>query len=206
MNRATSERFNSGTQPDVTSGNACWETPPAVFAALQAQFHFDVDLTADRQRRLCEAYFGPDHVNEWFRDALTGVWQSQGSRGYSNPPYGPFVQKMLAKAKAEAARGFFSVLLLPMRVTVAFRRHVLDGASQVLLCSRRLTFFDNGVPRLNEEQFKKGKLVGDPAMFDSILVVYDGITTRPTLGEWLVPDHVSKADLERAADRKRKAA
>jgi hypothetical protein len=205
MNRETRDKLVSGTnQSDLTSGNACWETPPAVYAALHAEYGFDIDLTADPVRRLCPTWFGPH--SPFGTDALTAHWTTHGKRGYSNPPYGPFVQKLLAKAKQEAAKGFFSVLLLPMRATKAFHAHVLDGASNLLFCDKRLTFFENGVPRLNAEQWKKGKLQADPAVFDSIIVVHQpffGMSTTVRAGAWKVPPHVTKDDLERAAQRLR---
>ena len=164
MNRETRDKFVSGTdQADLTRGNGCWETPPRVYSELNSQFRFDMDLTADTQRTLCSVWFGSGGR---YPDALTASWADNGRVGYSNPPYGPFIQKLLPKAKEEAKRGFTSVLLLPLRVTRAFRAHILTGAARLLFCDARLTFFENGVPRLNEKQFQKGKLVGDPAVFD----------------------------------------
>lgn len=202
MDRRERDLFTSGTgQADLTTGNACWETPPAIFAKLVEDFGgFDVDLTADPQRALCRTWFGPYSPEEEY-DALTAKWHRFGRRGYSNPPYGPFVQKLLAKAKAEAQHEFVSVLLLPMRVTVAFRAHVLSGAAQLLFCDKRLTFWENGAPRINP---KTGK--ADPAVFDSILVVYrPGICQRPMVGEWHVPPHVTAEDIERGRAKLRAA-
>lgn len=62
MNNETKNKLTSGTdQADLTTGNACWETPPLVFRKLNEDFGpFDVDLTADAQRHLCPTWFGPD--------------------------------------------------------------------------------------------------------------------------------------------------
>jgi len=131
-------------------------------------------------------------------------WMAYGRCGYSNPPYGPFVQQLLAKAKRESANGFKSVLLLPMRVTQAFKAHVLHGARWLLFCDKRITFWENGVPRLNVRALENdGKLVGDPALFDSIIVVYDGVWDVPSIDTWKVPIHVTRADLERAQERRK---
>lgn len=206
MDRQTRDKVVSGTkQDDLTIGNACWETPPIVFAKLNEDFGpFDIDLTADRGRALCPVYLGPDHVVSACRDALTARWSAFGSLGYSNPPYGRFIQSMLAKAKQEAVAGFTSVLLLPMRTTKAFHAHVLDGASELLFCSKRLTFFENGIPRLNEALWKKqGRPRSDGAVFDSIVVIYRPGVQALRAGAWQVPKHVTKADLERAAERRR---
>lgn len=219
MNRATRDKLVSGTQQDdLTIGNACWETPPLVFQKLDDDFGpFDIDLTADAQRHLCPIWFGPEsNVGEF--DALAADWFSHGTNGYSNPPYGPFIQRLLPYAKAMTLLGFSSTLLLPLRVTKAFKRHILPwagemGASDLLLCDKRLTFFEDGVPRLNEARFgkrgKKGQLLKvptDPAVFDSIIVRYVPGATRLNVDTWRVPKHVTADDLARAAERRKKVA
>lgn len=204
MNRATRDKLVSGTdQRDLTTGNACWETAPLVYQKLNEDFGpFDVDLTADAQRALCPRWFGPG--SPWCEDALQAAWMI-GTNGYSNPPYGPFIQQILPKAQREAHQGFRSTLLLPLRVTKAFKAYVLQGASELWFCDKRLVFFEHGIPRLNEKAWReKGELRADPAVFDSIIVRYlpGRVTTTPTIGIWKVPPHVTAADLERARLRK----
>lgn len=185
MKRATRDKFVSGTQADLTSGNSCWETAPAIFAKLNEDFGpFDIDLTADGQRHLCPVWFGPDSpVGEF--DALTADWFFRAYNGFSNPPYGIFIQRILPIAKIWAARGCASTFLLPLRVTKAFKAHILHGASDLLFCDKRLVFWENGAPRLNP---KTGK--PDSALFDSIIVCYrPGVWDRPRIGEWHVPNH-----------------
>jgi hypothetical protein len=197
MDRATRDKFATRTdQADLTTGNACWQTAPLVFLRLNEDFgRFDIDICGDALRALCSMWFGPQSpVGEY--DALTAAWSSYGTNGFDNPPYGPFVQKILAKAKAEADQGFTSLHLLPLRVTGAFRAHVLNGAARLIFPDTRLTFFENGLPRCGYD--KRGKVRADPAMFDSILVQYlPGAWDRPRLGEWHVPPHVTKDDLDR---------
>jgi hypothetical protein len=92
MDRQTRDKMTSGTGADLTAGNACWETPPAVFAKLNEDFGpFDLDLTGDQNRHVCPIWFGPESVEP---DALLAEWRTWGSNGYSNPPYGPFVQRL----------------------------------------------------------------------------------------------------------------
>lgn len=213
MDNATKNKLTSGTdQADLTTGNACWETPPLVFAKLNADFGpFDVDLTADAQRHLCDVWFGPESTVGEF-NALTADWAACGRRhGYSNPPYGPFIQQLLPLAKKWTSPayyyehpGFRTTLLLPMRVTKAFKAHVLNGASELLFCDTRLTFFENGLPRLNEKKFiEEGKAQADPAVFDSIIVRYMPGRTELKVGIWNVPKHVTADDLARAMTRRR---
>jgi hypothetical protein len=202
MDRQTRDKFASRTSSDLTTGNARWETAPLVYKKLNEDFGpFDIDLTADAGNFLHDPWFGPG--SPYHEDAITAQWHTYGKNGYSNPSYGPFVQWMLEKAKREAsAFGFTSTLLLPMRVTVAFRQHVLRGAAELLFADSRLVFFEGGAPRINAKKYEQGKLVPDPAMFDSIIVRYQpGIHVRPKIGEWHVPMHVTLADLERASNR-----
>ena len=190
MNRETRDKFASGTdQADLTSGNACWETSPAVFDKLSRDFGpFDVDICADATRALRPVYFGPG--SPYGTDALRADWQAFGSRGYCNPPYGAFIGKILPKAKDQAVlRDFTSVFLIPMRVTVAFKRHILSGASELLFVDRRLIFWENGAPRYTFDK-KAGKMRDKPdaAMFDSIVVIYrPGVKDEPRVGVWTAP-------------------
>jgi hypothetical protein len=185
MNTATKEKFAAHTSKDVTAGNACLETPPAVFVQLvKTHGPFDIDLTADTKRHLCPVWFGPGSLYD--DDALTAAWTGFGKTGYSNPPYGPFVAMMLEKAKKEATYGFTTTLLLPVRITKAFHHHVLYGATEVLFCDKRIAFWENGAPKLDP---KTGKPTG--ALFDSMIVRYiPGIRfSPPRVGSWKVPAH-----------------
>lgn len=203
MDRGTRDKFASGTdQSLLTSGNACWQTAPKVFEKLNADFGpFDIDLTADHRRALCPMFFGPG--SKAGEDALTAQWTMHGRTGYSNPPYGAFVARMLEQAEYWARQDFRSTLLLPMRVTKAFRRFILKSAycSDLLFCDSRLFFFEDDAPRLNEKNWTKfSRATADSALFDSIVVRYGPDTRRLNVGEWNVPVHVSPEDLERAVE------
>ena len=200
MDRSTRDRFAARTSSDLTAGNACLETPRPMFEALERRFGpFDLDLTADAARHHCRLWLGPDSpLGE--PDALAAFWPAYGRRGFSNPPYGPFVQEILLWAQAMAGEGFESTLLIPMRVTRSFRKIILPGAAELLFCDARIPFFENGVPRLNDTSWEKGELRADGAMFDSIVVRFaPGHVGQPRLGEFEVPSCVTPDDLERAS-------
>jgi hypothetical protein len=210
MNRATRDKFATRTdQTALDGGNACWETAPKVFAKLNEDFGpFDLDLTANTSNHLAP-WFGPgsplsmeiDGADRACTDCLIVPWHRFGHNGYSNPPYGPFVAKVLSKAVAEANAGFRSTFLLPLRVTAAFRAFVLHGASDLLLCTSRLVFFENGLPRCSYD--KQGRPHADTAMFDSMIVRYAPQARKrdvcPRLAEWDVPIHVTRAHVEQWA-------
>jgi len=192
MNRAARDRFTSGTGPDPTAANACWETPPAIYEKLAADFGpFDVDLTADGARHCLPRWFGPDSPLGRV-DALAVNWTTYGLRGYSNPPYGPFVQQIVPYAVRMQHAGFTSVFLLPLRVTETFKSYIVEnGASELLFCDKRICFYENGQPRWNAKQLAQGRHVPDPAIFDSIVVIFrPGISKRARTGLWRVPPHV----------------
>ena len=199
MKRETRDKFAKRTdQTQLNAGGAVWETAPAVFADLNETFGpYKIDLTANAANHLCALWFGPDHVEERYRDALAIAWHEVADNGYSNPPYGAFVARILAKAKAEAKAGFSSDFLLPLRITRSFRAYVLRGAAEVLLADKRLVFFEGGLPRCTIDK-KTGKVHADTAMFDSMIVRYKpGRHRQPKLGEYHVPKHVTKDHIAR---------
>lgn len=189
VDRATRDKFTILTTSILTTGNACLETPPAIYHKLQQDFGpFDIDLTADAQNHLHPIYCGPGSpINE--EDALTAHWRHYALNGYSNPPYGRFVPRMLRKAKAEAKDGFTTTLLLPMRVTKAFAMYIMQGATTLLFCDHRIVFWEHGAPKLTLQ--KDGSLKPTTALFDSIIVRYlPGIKIGPPrVGMWKVPPH-----------------
>lgn len=192
MDRATRDKFASGTdQSDLTAGNACWQTPPAIFADLNDRYSFDIDLCADHERALCDVWFGPG--SEFAEDALTAWWSEWGSVGFCNPPYGVFIGKVLARADVEAKLGFWSVILLPLRMNKAMRGAIFESKSVVewLICDKRIAFWENGAPRWNAKALAKGLHVPDTALFDSTILVFGpGHHEYPRVAEYRVPPHV----------------
>lgn len=187
MNRATRDKLTARTTPK----NATWETPPAIVAKLREDFGpFDLDLTGDIARATEPVWFGPQSPVGKF-DALTADWMTYGTTGFSNPPYGSFIPHLLWQARRMQARGFTSTLLLPLRVTRAFRVEILGGASELFFCDKRIAFYEHGRPRWNAEARAKGVLRADTALFDSIIVRFRaGSTDRLQVGVWYVPPHV----------------
>lgn len=218
MDRATRDKFTAATNRDLTTGNACLETPRPVFERMNELFGpFNLDLTGDLARHHLPRWFGPGSpVGEL--DALEAFWPQWGENGFSNPPYGPFVQALLEWARLMAAFGCSSSLLIPLRVTRAFKDHVIApvsmtdgkgaavaGASDLIFCDKRIPFFENGLPRLNERAWvEEGVARADGALFDSIIVRFSAGHSGPArLGVFEVPPCVSAEDLERAAALRR---
>lgn len=51
-----------------------WRTPPALYAALDAEFQFVLDAAASKTDKLAGHYFGPDHKDPLLRDGLSVNW------------------------------------------------------------------------------------------------------------------------------------
>lgn len=107
-----------------------WETPQAFFDALNAEFHFTIDLAASFENRKCEVYYTQTdnalaHDHDW-ADEVEGVF----GVGWCNPPYSRGLQsKFIEKAARQRLRGFTTVMLLPARTdTKAFHAHIYDAS------------------------------------------------------------------------------
>lgn len=93
-----------------------WRTPPELFAALDAEFAFTVDLAASLENALCDCFLGPGAGPGLSEDALAVSWvdENLGRRGFLNPPYSAkLIVRFVEKAAREAAAGFMTVALLP---------------------------------------------------------------------------------------------
>lgn len=197
VNRAERDSFTAQTPDDIAYGEgACLETPKAVFDRLNERFKFDVDLTANENNHLLPEWMGPGSMLH--HDALECVWNWYGSpafprrmSGYSNPPYGNFIPKILTKALHERDKGFLSVFLLPLRASKWYKDLVLPYYSELWHLESRLTFPYLGKPRIDPETKlnrtraawnthnptkRQRELKPDGALFDSIVVVYRPLT------------------------------
>lgn len=140
-----------------SSGKDDWRTPPDLFAALDAEFHFTVDAAANAENHLCERWWGPGGEID---DALATRWHKETC--WLNPPYSrvaAFVS--IADFWLPWAR---TVMLIPARTdTRWWHEHIWDRNNhqphegvQVRFLKGRLKF--SGSP--------------NPAPFPSVIVVF----------------------------------
>jgi site-specific DNA-methyltransferase (adenine-specific) len=140
-----------------------WETPQALFDALDAEFRFMLDAAASAANAKCREFFGSG--GEWDTpDGLLVDWrQWTGFPIWLNPPYSKCAQ-FVAKAADEAAKGCTVVMLLPARTcTRWFHAHIWNA--------------DTHQPRPGVEvRFLKGRLKfgssQNSAPFPSMVVVF----------------------------------
>ncbi len=134
-----------------SSARSEWRTPPALFVALDKEFHFDVDVAADRDNHLCDTWYGPG-ADAYGRptDALDVNW---GRRCYfMNPPYAKAEKRPIDPWVAQAWQtsyqmGGIVVGVLPFSPqTEWFRTYVMGmtdpfhAAAELRMLPHRVTF------------------------------------------------------------------
>jgi phage N-6-adenine-methyltransferase len=124
-----------------------WETPASLFAELDREFCFTLDLAALPHNAKCPRYYTPG------MNSLKRMW---GGTCFLNPPYGKELGRWVRKAHESALCGAVIVCLLPARTDTAwFHAYVLPYA---------------------ELRFLKGRLqfkgIGTSAPFPSMLAIF----------------------------------
>lgn len=125
-----------------------WETPQAFFDALDAEFHFDVDVCALPDNAKCAAFYTPD---------LDGLSQEWTGTCWMNPPYGRQIGAWVKKAYESAKNGATVVCLLPARTDTAWWHDY---------CMRGVVRFVRGRLKFGGAQ--------NSAPFPSAVVIFDG--------------------------------
>jgi len=95
----------------TSSATDQWETPPELYALLDTEFGFGLDVCALPENAKCERFFGPDD------DGLAQEWAGVC---WMNPPYGSEIAAWVGKAHAAAAAGATVVCLVPARTDTAW--------------------------------------------------------------------------------------
>lgn len=116
-----------------------WRTPPVLFAALDAEFCFQLDAAAAPHNALCRKFITAE------QNTLETPWADYlRIPGYVwlNPPYSditPFVKK----AAAESANQIGTVMLVPADTSVGWFKEAIQTASEVrLITAGRLAFIN----------------------------------------------------------------
>ena len=116
-----------------TSRTDEWATPAATYAALDAEFRFNLDPCATMANYTCADYYTKED------DGLTKDWS--GRRVFCNPPYGREIGKWVKKCSEEAKKpGTLVVALLPARVDTAWFHDFIYGKAETRFVRGRLHF------------------------------------------------------------------
>lgn len=107
-----------------------WHTPPELFALLDSEFHFTLDVASTDANALCEAHYTRE------TDGLKQPWAGSV---WCNPPYGREIGAWMRKA-AETDMGGVIVCLIPARTDTAWWHEYVTQASEVRFIRGRLHF------------------------------------------------------------------
>lgn len=106
-----------------------WETPPELFAKIDAEFHFTIDAAANARNTKCDWFLEDGLEQSWGRNI---VWL--------NPPYDATLAKWVAKASAEAKEGATVVCLIPARTDTRWWHQYVEGKAEVRFIKGRIRF------------------------------------------------------------------
>lgn len=117
-----------------TSRTDEWATPTATFAALDAEFRFNLDPCATDSNHVCPDYYTKED------DGLTKDWG--GRRVFCNPPYGREIGKWVKKCYEESQKpDTLAVMLIPARTDTAyFHDYIYGKAREIRFVRGRLHF------------------------------------------------------------------
>ena len=142
-----------------------WPTPARLFAALDAEFRFTLDVCASESNAKCARYFTRE---------VDGLAQDWGGPAWMNPPYGVEIGKWVAKAQRESRRSVV-VCLLPARTDTGWWHDHVMRADEVRFIRGRLSF---GGVRQEERRAASG---AHNAPFPSVVAVFlPGIEGPPS--------------------------
>lgn len=115
-----------------------WRTPPSLFAALDAEFCFQLDAAAPHNA-LCRKFITQE------QNTLETPWSDYLTiPGYAwmNPPYS-YITPFVKKAAEESINQIGTVMLVPSDTSVGWFKEALQTASEVrLITSGRLAFIN----------------------------------------------------------------
>ena len=115
-------------------------TPPALFAVMDDEFCFSIDVAASSENALCDDFFTEDD-DSLTRDWRSAVWDDwTGHYVWANPPYsdiGPWVRK----AAEQAQNGIGCVMLVMADTSVGWYKKAISTAQEVrFITGGRISF------------------------------------------------------------------
>jgi phage N-6-adenine-methyltransferase len=147
------------------SAKSDWETPPAFFNSLNAEFSFTLDACATKSTAKCKMFLSPEV------DALSLEWSGIV---FLNPPYGRGIGRWIKKARQEASAGRACVVcLVPARTDTKWWHDFCMTADEIRFLTRRLTFAG----------------ASNKATFPAAIVIFRGPPTTPTVRAQIVQIH-----------------
>ncbi len=121
--RQSSVHFSSETDE--------WPTPGNLFAELDAEFRFTLDVCASADNAKCERYFDR---------RMNGLTQTWTGMCWMNPPYGRTIGLWIRKAHESSMEGATVVCLIPARTDTEWWHKYVVKADEVRFVRGRLRF------------------------------------------------------------------
>ncbi|NIQ10468.1 MAG: adenine methyltransferase [candidate division Zixibacteria bacterium] len=109
-----------------------WETPPELFALLDREYHFTLDVCATPENAKCERYFTVDD------NGLLQSWA--GEICWMNPPYSNISNFMFYAHEQAYRNGATVVCLVPARVDTRWWWNYCTPAESIRFLKGRLKF------------------------------------------------------------------
>lgn len=134
-----------------------WATPQNFFDKLNEEFHFTLDVAADKTNHKCDNYYDKQ------ADGLSQPWatsERERERVWCNPPYGREIGKWVEKAYNESLKGATVIMLLPARTDTKWFHDFIYGKAEIRFVRGRLKFGDskNSAPFPSMVVIFRGKL------------------------------------------------
>lgn len=127
-------RTNTAVSVHFSSKTDMWATPPDIFAKLDAEFGFTIDVCATPDNAKCRRYFTPQ---------VDGLKQDWRGVCWMNPPYGRQIKKWIQKAYISSLQGATIVCLIPARTDTYWWHTYVRRADEVRFIRGRLKFGDS---------------------------------------------------------------
>jgi len=114
-----------------------YETPQSIFAPLDQEFGFTLDVAANADNAKCERFF---------TEQEDGLQQRWAGVCWMNPPFGRAMKKWVKKAFEEWKQGTTVVCLLPARTNTAWWHDwVMQGEVRFIRGEVKFAGFDRGL-------------------------------------------------------------
>lgn len=129
-----------------------WETPQALFDALNAEFGFTLDPCSTHENAKCAKHYTKAE------NGLAQDWS--GETVFCNPPYGRAIAAWVKKCADESKHANVVMLISARTDTAYFHEYIYGKAAEIRFIRGRL-------------KFERGGVSTAPAPFPSMIVVFE---------------------------------
>lgn len=163
----------SGKRVRHSSKFSEWGTPDPMYKALDKEFRFCLDAAANKANSKHLNFFGPDHDDPRFRDALAiGSWYQSVLQSFGhvrpvfcNPPFsreeGIPIEPWIEKFWTESQAGLTIVTPIPASIQTEWWEAFVRKAHEIRIIPHRVTFNPppGALDAINAERLREGKKV-----------------------------------------------